>query len=149
MQYQNSQRDRGVMVDAPIGIPDFLKFKSKRVSNSIFKKLKVKDDILHNVDAGAGTVLKAKLSGQGFIDPQSVRFCFTLSTSAAAPLFKFHNDAGLNAIIKSLKVSSGSTQLENIQNYNLLMKLLYSASVSNDWKKYRWMDGRLRNTTRN
>ena len=142
MQYQNSQRDRGVMVDAPVGIPDFLKFKSKRVSNAVFKKMKVKDDILHNVDAGAGTVLKAKLSGQGFIDPQSVRFCFTLSTSADAPIYKFHNDAGLNAIIKSLKVSSGSTQLENIQNYNLLMKLLYSSSVSNDWKNtVGWTEG--------
>jgi len=142
MQVSNSQRDRGVMVDAPTGVPEMLKFKSKRVSNAIFKKQKVKDDILANADAREGTVLKARISSQNFVDPQSLRLCFKLSTSADAPVWKFNNDAGVNAIIRSLKVSSGSTQLENIQNYNLLMKILYSASVGNDWKAtLGWVEG--------
>ena len=134
-------RDRASMV-VPSGVPDYLKFKSKRVQTAILAKNKVRDDILCTANVTAPTILKGRFSSTNFIDPQSVRLVFTMTTSANAPAFKFHNDAGANAIIKSLRVTSGSTPVEFIANYNLLMTMLYSVSVSQDWKKtLGWVEG--------
>ena len=138
---ENSMRDRANMV-VPSGIPDYLKFKSKRVQTAVLAKNKVRDDILCTANVTSGAILKGRFSSQNFIDPQSVRLVFTMTTSADVPAFKFHNDAGANAIIKSLRVTSGSTAVEWIQNYNLLMTMLYAVSVSNDWKKtLGWVEG--------
>ena len=138
---ENSMRDRASMV-VPSGVPDYLKFKSKRVQTAILAKNKVRDDILCTANVTAPTILKGRFSSTNFIDPQSVRLVFTMTTSANAPAFKFHNDAGANAIIKSLRVTSGSTPVEFIANYNLLMTMLYSVSVSQDWKKtLGWVEG--------
>ena len=128
-------RDRAGVVDGVSNIPDYLKYKSKRVQTSVFQKRRVKDDILSNANATGGAVIRAKIGSQAFIDPKSLRFGFQFSTAADAPLLKAHDDCGLNGMIRSLKVSSGSKQLENIGNYNLLMKMMYPVSVSNDWKQ--------------
>ena len=97
---------------------------------------KVKDTILTNSTVVAGNIVKARFNSQNFIDPQSVRLCFTLATSGNPANGHFHPDCGLHGMIKSLRVSSlaNSQQLEYIQNYNVLMKNLMLLSVCNDWK---------------
>ena len=133
----NSQRDRGANLSGGLdNVPDYLKYRSKRVGRSIFKKNKVKDTILTASTVVAGNIIKARFNSQNFIDPQSVRLCFTLATSGACANGHFHPDCGLHGMIKSLRVSSlaNSQQLEYIQNYNVLMKNLMLLSVCNDWK---------------
>ena len=79
-------RDRAGVVDGVSNIPDYLKYKSKRVQTSVFQKRRVKDDILSNANATGGAVIRARIGSQAFIDPKSLRV-----SNTKLALYQFQN----------------------------------------------------------
>ena len=122
-------------------VPEYLQYKKKTVQNCVQAKKTVKQDIVCNPNIGASTTVTGiRLNSNNWVDPQSIRlgFNFNLTGDGTMPTnVKFHDDCGINGIIKNIRVNGagGGKNLEVIANYNLLQKIQYSVSVSNDWKQ--------------
>ena len=119
-------------------VPEYLQYKKKSIQNCISAKKRVKQDIVTNNNLTVGNIVNVRLNSQNWIDPQSIRIGFNFNTVVAPTTnAKFNDDTGINGIFKSIKVNTGAggRQLESISNYNLLQKIQYSCSVSNDWKQ--------------
>ena len=122
-------------------VPEYLQYKKQTVQNCVSAKKTVKQDIVCNPNIGASTTVTGiRLNSNNWIDPQSIRlgFNFNLTGDGTMPTnVKFHDDCGINGIIKNIRVNGagGGKNLEVIANYNLLQKIQYSVSVSNDWKQ--------------
>ena len=117
-------------------VPEYLQYKKKAIQNCVSAKRRVKQDIVTIPNVTAGTTIPIRINSQNWIDPQSLRVGFSFNFVGNPTTYaKFNDDTGVNGIVKSVKVSSNSKNLEFISNYNLLQKIQYSCSVSNDWKQ--------------
>jgi hypothetical protein len=117
-------------------VPEYLQYKKKAIQNCVSAKRRVKQDIVTIPNVTAGTTIPIRINSQNWIDPQSLRVGFNFNFVGTPTTYaKFNDDTGVNGIVKSVKVSSNSKNLEFISNYNLLQKIQYSCSVSNDWKR--------------
>ena len=91
---------------------------------------------MHKQNLTSGDVFNILINSQNWIDPQSLRIGFSFNLSASPTTYgKFNDDCGINGMIKSVKVNGSGKNIEFIYNYNLLQKIQYSCSVSNDWKQ--------------
>jgi hypothetical protein len=117
-------------------VPEYLQYKKKSIQNCVSAKKRVKQDIVHKQNLTSGDVFNILINSQNWIDPQSLRIGFSFNLSAAPTTYgKFNDDCGINGMIKSVKVNGSGKNIEYIYNYNLLQKIQYSCSVSNDWKQ--------------
>ncbi len=110
--------------------------RKKAIQNCASAKRRVKQDIVTIPNVTGGTSISIRINSQNWIDPQSLRVGFNFYFVGNPTTYaKFNDDTGVNGIVKSVKVTSNSKTLEFISNYNLLQKIQYSCSVSNDWKQ--------------
>ena len=117
-------------------VPEYLQYKKKGIQNCVSAKRRVKQDIVTQPNLTEGSTFPIKINSQNWIDPQSLRLGFNFNFNVAPTTYaKFNDDTGINGLIRNVRVTSNSKNLESISNYNLLQKIQYSCSVSNDWKQ--------------
>ena len=119
-------------------VPSYLQYTKKSLQNCIASKRRVKQDLVTVPNVNGGKIFNVKINSQNWIDGQSLRLGFDFNLNNAPTTYgKFNDDCGINGILKSIKVNTGggSKNLEYIYNYNLLQKIQYSTSISNDYKQ--------------
>ena len=119
-------------------VPAYLQYTKKPIQNCISSKRRVKQDLVTVPNVNGGKIFNVKINSNNWIDGQSLRLGFDFNLNAAPTTYgKFNDDCGINGILRSIKVNtgSGSKNLEYIYNYNLLQKIQYSTSISNDFKQ--------------
>ncbi len=128
----------------PLLILDLVTFRlicntlKKSLQNCIGSKRRVKQDLVTVPNVNSGKIFNVRINSQNWIDGQSLRLGFDFNLNAAPTTYgKFNDDCGINGILKSIKVNTGggSKNLEYIYNYNLLQKIQYSTSISNNYKQ--------------
>ena len=106
-------------------IPPHLKLNSDyntdMTINSAFKQ------VMYTPDFMSGGSVRFIINSNGFLDPYSLNFYFTVVISDAEMWYQF--DSSAHSIISKLTISCNGVELERIENYQYLNSILFDISL--------------------